>query len=37
LIEWPEILLNYYKPDIDIVLSKTENEDEREIEIIYKK
>ncbi|MDD3646272.1 MAG: tRNA (adenosine(37)-N6)-threonylcarbamoyltransferase complex ATPase subunit type 1 TsaE [Candidatus Gracilibacteria bacterium] len=36
LIEWPEIIEDYYKPDIEIKLNKTENEDEREVEIIYK-
>lgn len=35
LIEWPEIISNYYKPDIIINLVKTDREDEREIEIIY--
>ncbi len=35
LIEWPEILEKYYKPDIIIKLKKTKNEDEREIEILY--
>ncbi|MDD2871075.1 MAG: tRNA (adenosine(37)-N6)-threonylcarbamoyltransferase complex ATPase subunit type 1 TsaE [Candidatus Gracilibacteria bacterium] len=34
IIEWPEILENYYKPDITISLKKTQKEDEREIEII---
>ncbi|MDD3145043.1 MAG: tRNA (adenosine(37)-N6)-threonylcarbamoyltransferase complex ATPase subunit type 1 TsaE [Candidatus Gracilibacteria bacterium] len=33
LIEWPELLEKYYKADITITLKKTENEDEREIEI----
>lgn len=36
LIEWPELLEKYYKADITITLKKTENEDEREIEIIWK-
>lgn len=36
LIEWPEIIEDYYKPDIEIRLTKTERDDEREIEIIYK-
>lgn len=35
LIEWPDIIEKYYSPDIEIFLRKTENE--REIEIIYKK
>jgi len=34
LIEWPELLEKYYKPDIEIILKKTDIEDEREIEII---
>ena len=34
LIEWPEIIEKYYKPDIEIILTKTDKEDEREIEII---
>lgn len=34
LIEWPEIIKNYYKPDIEISLSKTKNEEEREIQIV---
>ncbi len=33
-VEWPEILEGYYKPDLVIKLSKTDNEDEREIEVI---
>ncbi len=33
LIEWPEIIENYYKPDLEIKLYKTENEQMREIEI----
>ncbi len=37
LIEWPELIENYYKPDIEISLHKTDLEDEREIEIIYNK
>lgn len=34
LIEWPEILEVYYNADIIIKLKKTNNEDEREIEVI---
>lgn len=34
LIEWPEILEGYYKPDLVIKLNKTDKEDEREIEVI---
>lgn len=37
IIEWPEILKNYFKPTIEIYLRKTENEKEREIKIIYNK
>lgn len=33
LIEWPDLIEKYYKPDIEIFLKKTENEFEREIEI----
>ncbi|MDP2090285.1 MAG: tRNA (adenosine(37)-N6)-threonylcarbamoyltransferase complex ATPase subunit type 1 TsaE [Candidatus Gracilibacteria bacterium] len=36
LIEWPEIIENYYKADLEIVFNKTDNPDEREIEFIYK-
>lgn len=34
LVEWPEILEGYYKPDIVIKINKTDKEDEREIEVI---
>ena len=34
LIEWPEIIEKYYKADMIITLHKTQNENEREIEII---
>ena len=34
LIEWPELIENYYKPNMTITLEKTQNEDERSIEII---
>ncbi len=37
IIEWPELLEPYYQADIEILLNKTEDENEREIEIIYKK
>lgn len=33
LIEWPDIIEKYYKPTLEIFLSKTENEQERRIEI----
>lgn len=35
LIEWPEIIEKHYSPDLEIFLNKTENEDEREVELIY--
>ncbi len=35
LIEWPEKIATYYKPDIEIHLTKTDDEDKRKIEIIY--
>lgn len=35
LIEWPEILEKYYSPEIKIFLNKLEDENKREIEIIY--
>jgi tRNA threonylcarbamoyladenosine biosynthesis protein TsaE len=37
IVEWPDLLEKYYSPDIEIILWKTSNDDEREIEIIYKK
>lgn len=37
IIEWPDIIEKYYSPNIEIFLRKTGNENEREIEIIYKK
>ena len=36
LIEWPEKIEKYYKPDIEIYIRKTDIEDQREIEIIKK-
>ena len=36
LIEWPDLINKYYKPDVIINLKKTEIDDEREIEIIRK-
>lgn len=36
LIEWPEIIEKYYTPDLEIILRKTENIDEREVKIIKK-
>ena len=35
IVEWPEILEGYYNADIIIKLKKTNNEDEREIEVMY--
>lgn len=35
LVEWPDIIEKYYKPDIIINISKTENENERELDIVY--
>ncbi len=35
LIEWPEIIEKYYSADIEIILTKTDNQDERKINIIY--
>lgn len=35
LIEWPEIIEKYYNPDLEIILKKTDNPEEREIEIKY--
>ena len=34
LIEWPDIIEKYYKPNLEIKLFKTEKENCREIEII---
>lgn len=36
IIEWPEIIKSNFKPTIQIYIRKTENELEREIEIIKK-
>ena len=36
LIEWPDVIKKYYSPTIEINLFKTQNLDEREIEIIKK-
>lgn len=35
IIEWPEIIKPYFKPNIEIYLRKTKNELEREIGIVY--
>lgn len=34
LVEWPDFIENYYKPDLLINISKTDKENERELEII---
>lgn len=36
IIEWPDLIKDYYKPTVIINLEKTDNELEREIEIIKK-
>lgn len=35
LVEWPDLINKYYKADIIINIKKTDNDNEREIEIIY--
>lgn len=35
LVEWPEKIVWYYSPDIEIFLKKTDKENQREIEIIH--
>lgn len=35
LIEWPEHIEKYYQADIEIHISKTQEENQREIDIIY--
>lgn len=37
LIEWPEKIDLYYKADIEIYMWKTDNDTQREIELIYNK
>lgn len=37
IVEWPELIEKYYKCDMEIKFYKTDNEDEREIEVNYKK
>jgi len=37
LVEWPDIIKDYYKPDLEIIISKTDDNMQREIEIKYKK
>lgn len=36
LIEWPEIIGTYFSPTVEIFLRKTDDENQREIEIIRK-
>ena len=36
LVEWPERIEKYYSPDLEIILKKTENSEEREIKIIQR-
>lgn len=36
LVEWPELVESYYKPDLELIINKTDREDEREIEIVEK-
>ncbi|PIE84947.1 tRNA (adenosine(37)-N6)-threonylcarbamoyltransferase complex ATPase subunit type 1 TsaE [Candidatus Gracilibacteria bacterium] len=33
IVEWPEILESYYKPDLEIIFHKTTNDKERIIEL----
>ena len=33
LIEWPDLIEKYYSPDLEIILKKTDNPKQREIEI----
>ncbi len=33
LIEWPELIEHHYTPDLEIILKKTENKDERVITV----
>lgn len=35
IVEWPELIEKYYSPDIEIILTKTSNENERKILIKY--
>lgn len=36
LIEWPDKVEKYYKPDLEIILQKTQDPNQREIEILKK-
>jgi tRNA A37 threonylcarbamoyladenosine biosynthesis protein TsaE len=36
LVEWPELIENHYECDIEITLNKAQDENIREISIIYK-
>ena len=33
LIEWPDLIEKYYSPDLEIVLKKTDNPEQRDIDI----
>ncbi len=33
LVEWPDLISDYYKPDLNIEIFKTQKDDEREIKI----
>lgn len=35
IVEWPELIEKYYTPDVEILLNKTWNENDREIIIKY--
>ena len=37
LVEWPDLISKYYKPDLVINITKTDIDDERQIEIIENK
>jgi len=37
IVEWPDLIEKYYKADIEIYINKTEDENIRELDIIYKK
>ncbi len=36
LVEWPDYIEDYYSPDLVININKTDNDNERELEIIEK-
>ncbi len=37
IVEWPDLIEKYYKADIEIYINKTDDENIRELDIIYKK